>query len=669
MVEKDHVIADVGVRQPSPQGRGASLRLPESDEESGVGATAGTEVVMESETRQTPPRGGISPIQDHSYHVPHEADNIAKQVREDNSTFQEPRGRVVSPVETAALHREVRAVVGEAVRDMAHSLGEVVSDTLKTCMGEVVQSLQAQMDRQRVERRLGSPPRKVIISGEEAQGCLPVQTPPPHQVLTPDIDVHGPQPRPRSPPRRVIMASDETWGHQQRSRTPPRGVMMSDTDDQAQQRLSSTPRRGLLSGNVHGFQSSPVTPQHRVVLPHEERHRDQGRVSSLANRGFMPNYNRRRGPPDSAAMSSEDDECGSRASRRSNYNLSNSVKLPPFNGKEKWEVWYARFSEVAKLHSWSNRRCLQELLPRLQGPAGEFVYAQLPEHVRGSYERLVSELNARFKTVETRKTFAAQFSARNQKPGEVTEEYAAELKRLYNKAYPHRGTETRNEDLLRRFLDGLYDERTRFHIEFVKEPRDIDQAVFEVVNFAETRRRPRDREGSSKHRPTRAVKSHYSSESEEEPRMVQPSDSDSEEDDHRVARVPPKHHKSKKIKRPSESTKPTESVKVTTPGKTSDYTEEKLDNFINKIKEASDAVIAQMSREGTFNPQSQRKRRSTNDFQCFRCGEPGHFARNCPQPKWGKPGDKTSGEQAGAAKNTEGKVASATPVTSGETSN
>ncbi len=58
--------------------------------------------------------------------------------------------------------------------------------------------------------------------------------------------------------------------------------------------------------------------------------------------------------------------------------------------------------------------------------------------------------------------------------GRTVQEYAAELKRLYDKAFPQRDRETWREDLLRRFFDGLADKRTRFQVEDVKEPQDID---------------------------------------------------------------------------------------------------------------------------------------------------------------------------------------------------
>ena len=85
--------------------------------------------------------------------------------------------------------------------------------------------------------------------------------------------------------------------------------------------------------------------------------------------------------------------------------------------------------------------------------------------------------------METSRTFGAGFSNRNQNSGESVEEYAAELKCLYDKAHSNRDAETHCEDLLRRFLDGISDDSARSQVEYVKEPQDIDDAVFKVVNF------------------------------------------------------------------------------------------------------------------------------------------------------------------------------------------
>ena len=151
---------------------------------------------------------------------------------------------------------------------------------------------------------------------------------------------------------------------------------------------------------------------------------------------------------------------------------------------------------MADRRRWSNEDRLDELLPRLQGTAGEFVFGQLRRDVRSNYAQLVSELNSRFRVVVTKKTYGAQFSHRNQKANESVEEYAAELKRLYDKAHANRDEHRKQEDLLRRFLDGLYDNKARFQEEYVKEPRDINEAVFQVADFQETRHRPLLNEGN-----------------------------------------------------------------------------------------------------------------------------------------------------------------------------
>ena len=117
------------------------------------------------------------------------------------------------------------------------------------------------------------------------------------------------------------------------------------------------------------------------------------------------------------------------------------------------------------------------------------MYGQLNPATRRDYSSLVAELNSRFRVVETSKTYRALFGNREQRSGESPESYAAELKRLYDEAFPSRNANTRAEELLRRFLDGLTDEGARFHIEYIKDPADIDHAVYELVNFQERRRR------------------------------------------------------------------------------------------------------------------------------------------------------------------------------------
>jgi hypothetical protein len=67
------------------------------------------------------------------------------------------------------------------------------------------------------------------------------------------------------------------------------------------------------------------------------------------------------------------------------------------------------------------------------------------------------------------------------------EDFAADLKMLYDKAHGYRDRHIKDEDLVRRFLDGLRDDEARFEVEYHKEPETIKEAVFYAVNFIQTR--------------------------------------------------------------------------------------------------------------------------------------------------------------------------------------
>ena len=166
---------------------------------------------------------------------------------------------------------------------------------------------------------------------------------------------------------------------------------------------------------------------------------------------------------------------------------SQSVRLPPFTGNsnESWKVWHSRFTTVANLNRWDETTKLSELTQRMQGTAAEFVFDEIPIDILSSYSSLVDELDSRFKSVETNRTFKVQFSKRLQKYNESAEEYAAELKRIYDKAYPGRNPEMRRQLLLQQFLNGLKDKEAKFAVEYYKEPNSIEEAVHHVVTFLE----------------------------------------------------------------------------------------------------------------------------------------------------------------------------------------
>ena len=91
-------------------------------------------------------------------------------------------------------------------------------------------------------------------------------------------------------------------------------------------------------------------------------------------------------------------------------------------------------------------------MPRLQGDAGDFAFEELATRTLKNYHKLTKELKSRYGVIEHARTHRLQFNGRKQYSTKSPGKYAAELTRLYDKAYKNRDNKTRQEDLIQRFL-------------------------------------------------------------------------------------------------------------------------------------------------------------------------------------------------------------------------
>ena len=340
-------------------------------------------------------------------------------------------------------------------------------------------------------------------------------------------------------------------------------------------------------------------------------------------RGDYCEYDRPLEAHGSNSVPRDQDGYRARSGRRFSSPETYGWKMPPYNGKEEWKVWINRFEAIADRRNWSEEVKLDNLLPKLQGKADDFVFTQLSKDTLSCYGELVKELNSRFRVVETKKTFASKFSQRVQKEGETAEEYAADLKRLYAKAYKNRDNRTKREDLVRRFLDGMRDNEARFEIEFHKEPDDIDEAVYHAVNFVQTRRRSSTdtHDGKRLKRYVRRTNPEYDCSSEGEAPY------ESDEDEEKACRIPAKTDKpqARKTNKPDQ---PMQKGNTAAAGK---------DDSMKMLTDLVQTLVSQLKNQSTTTDGKKSHQQGNagfsgrNKIRCYGCLEFGHIIRDCPK--------------------------------------
>lgn len=146
-----------------------------------------------------------------------------------------------------------------------------------------------------------------------------------------------------------------------------------------------------------------------------------------------------------------------------------------FDGTQNWTVWYKKFEVCTK--DWLQQDKLSEMLLLMRGDAALFVFDQLPDKALKNFDILKAELDKRYKEFVNPDAYAVLFANRDQQSNESLQEYAADLTTLYDKAHPHRNKSSRTEDLKRRFIDGVKDQKLAKHVEFVKCPRSMEDAL------------------------------------------------------------------------------------------------------------------------------------------------------------------------------------------------
>ena len=134
-----------------------------------------------------------------------------------------------------------------------------------------------------------------------------------------------------------------------------------------------------------------------------------------------------------------------------------------------------RFENVASVNSWNAEVKLKWIKVCLARRAQKALQG-LPEEARGSYENVKVALTQRFESASKRELYNVELQVRAKKHSERWADFAEDLRRLVDKAYPDLEANAREQLALSHYLSRLHNPQVGFAVK-QQRPRKLEKAI------------------------------------------------------------------------------------------------------------------------------------------------------------------------------------------------
>jgi len=130
-------------------------------------------------------------------------------------------------------------------------------------------------------------------------------------------------------------------------------------------------------------------------------------------------------------------------------------QVKPYSGQSSWKIYKEYYERLSRTNEWTTMsEKVQHLALALEGEAAQCLKG-IDENSDEAYEQIWNALSRRFGVIDEEMYMKRRFDSRRQKDQEDIPQFAMALNTLHKDAWPHASAEQRDEQLKRRFEEGL----------------------------------------------------------------------------------------------------------------------------------------------------------------------------------------------------------------------